>query len=346
MGCCEEQIIQLNYGSQTVKVGPRGPQGIQGIQGAPGESITALGVETSYAALLTAHPTPNVLDAYILQDTSHFWIYDPTSTAANVDGWVDMGALQGPAGIQGIQGIQGIAGTSSYVYAGFWDSTKTNFSYDPTTVSGGVAYMKLLTSTATIVPSSLTSANFVVGGTITYVTGFIPVGGVSGGGGSSSTPVTTSGTFLSGGSNPSGSATTGDIYLNKSTFVYWQYNGTSWIAFPGYTFDTSWNITSVFSPWIAGTSSNAPVYKQGNKEVVLSGKVSPNTNIITDVIICTLPSHYRSSRNQYVEFINSTAGQKCMGKIDYLGNVYYLGSYIPANALDEIWLDTVKISLL
>lgn len=101
--CCGETVITL---SNTSGVGPQGPRGPQG---PPGESISALGVEANYTSLISHHPTPNHLDAYIVQDTSHFWIYDPTSSAANGDGWVDMGSLQGP---QGLQGIQGPAGTN------------------------------------------------------------------------------------------------------------------------------------------------------------------------------------------------------------------------------------------
>ena len=96
--------------------GLTGTSGTSGAKGDPGESLTALGVELNYSSMTQSHGTsysvvpPNNLDAYILQDTSHFWIYNPSSLASNSEGWVDMGELQGPQGIQGNNGTSGTSG--------------------------------------------------------------------------------------------------------------------------------------------------------------------------------------------------------------------------------------------
>ena len=96
--------------------GVQGPQGIQGIdgpqgpiglQGAPGETFTVLGVIIDYAALPIS---PSFLDTYITQDTNTLYVYDPSSSAADLNGWVNMGSIQGPQGIQGEQGVQGEQG--------------------------------------------------------------------------------------------------------------------------------------------------------------------------------------------------------------------------------------------
>jgi hypothetical protein len=80
-----------------------------------GQTLSPKGVEANYANLIAnqmASPGPELLDTYILQDTSELWVYDPTSSAANVDGWVNMGAIQGPQGLTGENGSSGTAGTS------------------------------------------------------------------------------------------------------------------------------------------------------------------------------------------------------------------------------------------
>jgi hypothetical protein len=96
--------------------GLTGTSGTSGAKGDPGESLTALGVELNYSSMTQSHGTsysivpPNNLDAYILQDTSHFWIYNPSSIASNSEGWVDMGELQGPQGLPGTNGTSGTSG--------------------------------------------------------------------------------------------------------------------------------------------------------------------------------------------------------------------------------------------
>jgi hypothetical protein len=90
--------------------GDTGVQGVKGERGAPGQSVQPKGVEISYSTLLQKYPNPEYLDTYIVKDTGFLWIYSPTSTAANTAGWVDMGQISGPQGIQGEQGVQGIQG--------------------------------------------------------------------------------------------------------------------------------------------------------------------------------------------------------------------------------------------
>lgn len=95
-----------------------GTSGTSGDQGIPGQTLTPLGVELDYSSMTQSRgtsysiPTPNELDTYIVQDTSHLWIYSPTSSASNSEGWVDMGAIQGPQGLPGTSGTSGFDGTS------------------------------------------------------------------------------------------------------------------------------------------------------------------------------------------------------------------------------------------
>ena len=90
--------------------GASGTSGTSGLQGAPGQTLTPLGVLANYAAL---PPTPGQLDTYILQDTSELYVYDPTSGAADVNGWVNMGQIQGPPGPQGTGGTSGTSGVGT-----------------------------------------------------------------------------------------------------------------------------------------------------------------------------------------------------------------------------------------
>jgi hypothetical protein len=92
--------------------GTNGTSGTAGTSGNNGQTLTPLGVEENYGGMTSSHPNPNPLDTYILQDTSELWIYDPTSTAKNDDGWVNMGAIQGPTGLTGESGTSGTSGTS------------------------------------------------------------------------------------------------------------------------------------------------------------------------------------------------------------------------------------------
>ena len=252
----------------------------------------------------------------------------------------------GPAGAQGIQGVPGTAGVSSYTYGGYWDSTQTNFSYDPTLVVGGVAYMKLLVSSVVIVPSSLTASNFTAPApTTTYVSNYISVGGS---GGSAPSIPTPSGTFLSGTVNPTGSAATGDIYLNKSTGIFWYYSsGGAWVSAVGNTFSTALQSFTMSTGWI----DNNFLYRQVGTNVEFQGTFFENltTPIVFSSIIAVLPPAYRPLKIQQITFLNFTTGEVVFGTIHTNGNLYLLGGYTPINVTsvnDFIYADSTKYSLI
>ena len=98
--------------------GSSGTAGTSGLQGPPGETLTPLGVESSYSSLTQSKGTsysvvpPNNLDTYIVQDTANLWIFSTYSSASNSEGWVDMGAIQGPSGLNGASGTNGTSGSS------------------------------------------------------------------------------------------------------------------------------------------------------------------------------------------------------------------------------------------
>jgi hypothetical protein len=90
--------------------GSNGSSGTSGLQGPAGQTLTVKGVYSSYSGLTGL--TPTNLDTYIVQDTSHLWIYNPSSPSANGAGWVDMGQIQGPKGENGTSGSSGSNGSS------------------------------------------------------------------------------------------------------------------------------------------------------------------------------------------------------------------------------------------
>lgn len=269
----------------------------------------------------------------------------PTGSTGATGATGSIGAT-GPAGIQGVQGVPGVAGVSSYTYGGYWDSTQNNFSYDPTLVVGGVAYMKLLVSSVIIVPSTLTSANFIVPApTTTYVSNYISVGGSGGAAPSIPTP---SGTFLSGTVNPSGSAAVGDIYLNKFTATFWYYSsGGTWVAAIGNTFSTNIQSFAMNTGWV----DNNFYYKQVGTDVQLQGtfleQLTTPMNFLNAIAI--LPAAYRPVRSQIITFINGTTGEIILGNITTNGSLRILGGLTPINMTavnDFIYADSTKYSLI
>lgn len=99
-----EQLAALK-GPQGLQgpIGPVGPQGPQGIKGDTGAGLTLMGEYNSFDELITAHPTGEGGDAYLIQGEIWYWAEENNT-------WMNAGALQGPAGPQGVQGIQGIQG--------------------------------------------------------------------------------------------------------------------------------------------------------------------------------------------------------------------------------------------
>ena len=99
-----EQLAALK-GPQGLQgpIGPVGPQGPQGVKGDTGAGLTLMGEYNSFDELVTAHPTGEGGDAYLIQGEIWYWAEENNT-------WMNAGALQGPAGPQGVQGIQGVQG--------------------------------------------------------------------------------------------------------------------------------------------------------------------------------------------------------------------------------------------
>ena len=99
-----EQLAALK-GPQGLQgpIGPTGPQGPQGVKGDTGAGLTLMGEYNSFDELVTAHPTGEGGDAYLIKGEIWYWAEENNT-------WMNAGALQGPAGPQGVQGIQGVQG--------------------------------------------------------------------------------------------------------------------------------------------------------------------------------------------------------------------------------------------
>lgn len=331
--CCGENLnnIQLPYSSLGQLIGPQGPRGIQG---PPGETMHALGVETDYAAILSNPPSPQVLDAYVTQDTNTFWIYDPTSSAANVDGWVDMGSIAGPTGPTGLQGSPGISGNTYYPYIGFSDDAiGTNFSTIATSTS---CYVNYLFSTSII--GTLTAGSFTVGGSVIWTSGWLKVCGTSG--------ITPSGTFLSGHGAPSSSSTAGTVYLDLDSSIFYQYTGTSWVIIPFAYTTTPWT-SPTFLNGYTSLSPEILQYRQEGGNVFLKGGITYfNSTFVTTstIFVLGLPTSFRPITTKYFPVWDNYQGIWCVGAINTSGNISIIGSKIPF-ALKELYFDNVHFSL-
>jgi hypothetical protein len=89
--------------------------GAQGPAGPPGQSVTVEGYASTYATMLTNFPTPDPLTVVMLTDIASgvngtIYVYDPTSSAADSNDWVNLGQIAGPPGNNGAVGPQGPAG--------------------------------------------------------------------------------------------------------------------------------------------------------------------------------------------------------------------------------------------
>lgn len=219
-----DSTIQLNASSGPVIVDQPGQvvtisaAGAIGPQGPAGETLSALGVEATYADILSEHPSPAVLDAYITQDTGTFWVYDPASTAANIDGWVDMGQIQGPTGPAGIQGPPGNLILSGSInpppgtgnVGDYWLNTATNVLYGPQQLSGWP-----VTGISLVGPAGAAGATGATGPAgATGATGAAGAAGAAGANGTNGSKI------YSGSTTPSaGIGAVGDFYLNTTTYT-------------------------------------------------------------------------------------------------------------------------------
>lgn len=113
--------INLNGGLDPVTVDTPGQVvvisalGTQGPAGPPGQSVTVQGYTSTYTTMLTDYPTPDPLTVVMLTDIDSgvngtIYVYDPTSSAADENGWVNLGQIAGPPGTTGVMGPQGPSG--------------------------------------------------------------------------------------------------------------------------------------------------------------------------------------------------------------------------------------------
>jgi len=368
MSCCQDPILTIPGGT----AGPQGPVGPVGPVGATGPQgpIGATGPQGPQGnagpigpAGLNWQGTWSPLGVYVQDDAvayggaSYFCINNVGPSASNpvidTTNWAllaSQGApgLQGPAGAtgatgaagatgsqgpQGIQGLAGTNGTSAYVYFAYATSnTGTGFS----TTYTNQCYINVLTSTAII--GSLTLGSFVVGGSVTYVSGWVNLC-------AGQTPSNPTGSFTSGPVDPVGAGTLGDVYLNTTSSTFWYYNGSAWQQLPyAYPITAYQNITP-FSPYVAG--ARTPRYRQDGNSVKTNGSIQHGTApsiINTDVQIYQYPAGYTPTVLQYAPIFDVFSGIWGVVSIATTGIVTLLGSKIPVYNSD-ISLDTIEFEL-
>jgi hypothetical protein len=95
-----------------------GSSGTSGLKGPAGETLSVSGVVENYNTLISVYGSiigefqPVLLTTVILKNTSELYIYDNVSGSADLNGWVNMGEIQGPQGISGSAGTSGLTGTN------------------------------------------------------------------------------------------------------------------------------------------------------------------------------------------------------------------------------------------
>lgn len=338
MSChgCPGYIDPLLIISQN-GIGPQGPQGIAGPPGPVGP------------AGLTWQGAWSALGVYAVNDAvghagaSYFCINavgpSGTNPALDTTNWALL-AAQGATGQQGIQGVQGLPGTngvSAYVYVGFAvDSLGTNFNTVQNAGGTERCYMNILTSTAII--GSLTASSFVVGGSVTYVTGWINLCSNTG-------TIPNSGVFTSGSVNPTAPASAGDVYLNTTSGVFFYYTGAAWDAIPNANPITNYvNITPAGS-FTVGTRT--PQYRQTGTSVKTKGSITTAAPslVITDTLLFTYNAGYRPLYTKYAPVFDPYTATWATVRIDTNGQVTLLGTKTPVY-VDELSLDTIQFELI
>jgi len=93
--------FQLVTGTASMQ-GPAGPPGPEGPPGPPGVGLAIKGAVDTVGDL---PPTGEEGDAWVVENTGHLWVWDPTTST-----WVDSGLIQGPPGVPGPVGPAGPAG--------------------------------------------------------------------------------------------------------------------------------------------------------------------------------------------------------------------------------------------
>lgn len=334
MSCCQDPILSF---VTSATIGPPGPQGPQGIPGPPGPvgpaGLNWQGVWSPLGVYVAD-------DAVAYAGASYFCInpVGPSGTNPAVDttNWAllaSQGAI-GPQGIQGNPGNPGTNGVSAYVYFAYATS---NLGAGFSTTYSNQCYLNVLTSTAIISP--LTLGSFTVGGSVTYVSGWINL--CSGQG----NLVNPSGSFAAGSANPVGVSVLGAIYLNNTNSTFWYFNGVSWQQTPYiYAITPYYNIIP-FSPYVA--NARTPKYRQVGNSVKTTGSIQHGTSpsiVNTDVAIFQYPPAYKPLTLKYAPVYDTFSGIWGVVSISTTGVVTLLGSKIPIYNSD-ISLDSIEFEL-
>lgn len=155
-------------------------------------------------------------------------------------------------------------------------------------------------------------------------------------------------TFSSGTTVPTGLSTEGNIYLNRTTGIFYKYTSSAWVALSNSYCITAWQSMNPYTPY---ASTSTMQYRQEGINVVLKGKLILNTSlesydlITTDKIICKFPSNYLPSVEKYVSLYDTYGGLFGIGKIDTSGDFTILGTKIPINN-NEIVLDGIRYEII
>ena len=119
---------------------------MQGQTGADGTSVTILGSYDTYEELITAHPTGNAGDSYLINGDLYVWCVDTSE-------WQDVGSIQGPKGDKGDTGEtgqKGADGITYYTWIKYADTPTSGMSDSPTNkIYMGIAYNKTTTTEST-----------------------------------------------------------------------------------------------------------------------------------------------------------------------------------------------------
>ncbi len=110
--------VTVDQTGQVITISAAGAKGDKGDKGDPGTSVTVEGYTSTYATLLTDFPAPAPLTVVMLTDevsgvNGTIYVYDPTSTAADGNDWVNLGQISGPKGDTGDDGETPVIGIGS-----------------------------------------------------------------------------------------------------------------------------------------------------------------------------------------------------------------------------------------
>ena len=224
--------VTINGGTDPVVVDTPGQiieisaVGAQGPPGVPGQSVTVEGYTSTYTTLLADFPAPDPLTVVMLTDIASgvngtIYVYDPTSSSADINGWVNLGQISGPPGSNGLTGPAGPAG--NLILSG---------STNPLAALGNVGDYYINTTTNTLIGPKQLSGWPVAGISLvgpvgqngapgaTGATGATGPAGQNGAPGAQGLPGQDGSKIYSGSSTPlSTTGIIGDYYLNTTTYT-------------------------------------------------------------------------------------------------------------------------------